>query len=97
MRSLNFWLASLGKPALFEASHASPAHRAGRGRADKPEFVDMISDATRKTVAGVLPRVIEPEVKETSRLWSPAGAIAAMADGNADALEDQGVGMKDWD
>src|SRR5712671_2737531 len=24
--------------------------------------------------------------------WSPAGAIAAMADGNADALEDQDVG-----
>ena len=43
--------------------------------ADKPEFVDMISEATRQTRRRVVPRVIErAPVKETSRLshWPPA-------------------------
>jgi hypothetical protein len=42
--------------------------------ADKPEFVDMISEATRQTRRRFTPRVaIEPEVKERSRLshWPP--------------------------
>ena len=41
--------------------------------ADKPEFVDMISAATRQTRRRYAPRVVEPEVKETSRLshWPP--------------------------
>jgi hypothetical protein len=41
--------------------------------ADKPEFVDMISEATRQTRRRYTPpRVIEPD-KETSRLshWPP--------------------------
>jgi hypothetical protein len=36
--------------------------------ADKSEFVDMISEATRQTRRRIAPRVVEPEVKETSRL-----------------------------
>ena len=37
---------------------------------DKPEFVDMISAATRQSWRRATPRVIDlqPEVKETSRL-----------------------------
>ena len=45
-----------------------------RAMADKPEFVDMISEATRQTRRRYTPRVmVEPEVKETSRLshWPP--------------------------
>ena len=43
--------------------------------ADKSEFVDMISEATRQTRRRVMPRVIEPEEKEISRLshWPPDG------------------------
>jgi hypothetical protein len=36
--------------------------------ADKSEFVDTISEATRQTRRRIAPRVVEPEVKETSRL-----------------------------
>jgi hypothetical protein len=42
--------------------------------ADKPEFVDMISEATRQTRRRVVPRGIErASVKDTSRLshWPP--------------------------
>jgi hypothetical protein len=43
--------------------------------ADKSEFVDMISEATRQSRRRARPRVIDtaPEVKETSRLsrWPP--------------------------
>jgi len=42
--------------------------------ADKPEFVDMISEATQqKWRRRVMPRVVHPVVKETSRLshWPP--------------------------
>jgi hypothetical protein len=36
--------------------------------ADKPEFVDIISEATRQNRRRAMPVMIEPEVKETSRL-----------------------------
>ena len=42
--------------------------------ADKPEFVDMISEATRQVRRRYKPpRTIEPEARETSRLshWPP--------------------------
>jgi hypothetical protein len=41
--------------------------------ADKPEFVDMIREATRQMRRRYDSRVIDPEVKETSRLshWPP--------------------------
>ena len=49
------------------------AFRMEREMADKPEFVDMISEATRQSRRRVVPRVVEPVVKETSRLshWPP--------------------------
>jgi hypothetical protein len=49
------------------------ALREERAMADKPEFVDMISAATRQT-RRIVRRAAEPEeVKETSRLshWPP--------------------------
>ena len=36
--------------------------------ADKPEFVDMIAQATRQSHRRIIHRVVEPEVKEISRL-----------------------------
>jgi len=41
--------------------------------ADKSEFVDMISEATHQNRRRYAPRVVEFEVKETSRLshWPP--------------------------
>ncbi len=41
--------------------------------ADKPEYVDMISEATRQVRRRYAPRVEEPKVKEKPRLgrWPP--------------------------
>jgi len=43
--------------------------------ADKPEFVDIVADATRQSRRRNMPRVVEPlpVAKETSRLshWPP--------------------------
>jgi hypothetical protein len=41
--------------------------------ADKPEFVDMISEATRQARRRYMPRVAAPKIKEQSRLshWPP--------------------------
>jgi hypothetical protein len=48
------------------------AFREERAVADKSEFVDMISEATRQS-RRVVRRAAEPEAKETSRLsnWPP--------------------------
>ncbi len=52
---------------------AEPAIPWERAMADKPEFVDMISEATRQTRRRVMPRVVKSEAKEDSRLshWPP--------------------------
>ena len=41
--------------------------------ANKPDFVDIISEATQQKRRRVMPRVIEPAVKEKSHLshWPP--------------------------
>jgi len=54
--------------------HEGEAFRKERAVADKPEFVDMISEATRQSRRRYAARtIIEPEVKERSRLshWPP--------------------------
>jgi hypothetical protein len=45
--------------------------------ADKPEFVDMISEATRQMRRRARAVVIEPEVKQRSRMshWPPARMV----------------------
>ena len=47
--------------------------REEREVADKPEFVDMISEATHQNRRRVVRRVVVPEVEERSRLshWPP--------------------------
>jgi hypothetical protein len=49
------------------------AFREERAVAEKPEYVDMISAATRQRWRRHAQRVAEPEVKEKSRLssWPP--------------------------
>jgi hypothetical protein len=49
------------------------AFREERAMADKPEFVDLIREATRQTRRRLAPRVEKPEAKEKSRLshWPP--------------------------
>jgi hypothetical protein len=49
------------------------AFRWERAVADKSEFVDMISEATRQSRRKIRPRAVEAEANETSRLsnWPP--------------------------
>ena len=49
------------------------AFREERAVADKSEFVDMISEATRQSHRRIVPRVVQRMVKETSKLsnWPP--------------------------
>ena len=60
--------------------------------ADKPEFVDMISEATRQSRRRIMPRMVDlaPAVKETSRLshWPPDRWTQWRLE-NADAVEAQ--------
>jgi hypothetical protein len=57
----------------LRSSWVGQVYREERAVADKPEFVDMIRDATRQKWRRVMPRVVAPEVKEESRLshWPP--------------------------
>ena len=47
--------------------------------AEKPQYVDLISDATRQSRRRDMPRVLDlkPEVKETSRLSHHADRVMA--------------------
>ena len=68
--------------------------------ADKPEFVDMISEATQQKRRRVMPRVVEPVVKETSRLshWPPdrweQWRMETSDALEAQTLEIQGLGLE---
>ena len=65
--------------------------------ADKPEFVDLISEATAQSYRRSMPRIVDLPTapKETSRLshWPPEH-WDTVADGEADAVEDQAVGRQ---
>jgi hypothetical protein len=43
--------------------------------ADKSDFIDMISEATSQKRRRYAPRVIEPDVKERSRLSRPSARL----------------------
>ena len=45
--------------------------------ADKPEYVDLISDATRQSRRRVVDLILESEVKETSRLGHRSARLEA--------------------
>jgi hypothetical protein len=64
----------LGADCGFRQGVDAPRARGKeRAMADKSEYVDTISEATRQLRRRYAPRLIEPEVKETSRLshWPP--------------------------
>ena len=65
--------------------------------ADKPEFVDMISEATRQNRRRVMPRVIEPEVKETSRLGHRPARLLQWRIETLTPWKIRAWGTKDWD
>jgi hypothetical protein len=68
-----FWKQVLKVPGA-SSTHQGEAFGKERAVADKPEFVDMISEATRQSRRRyAAPRVKEPVVKESSRLshWPP--------------------------
>jgi len=44
--------------------------------ADKSEFVDLISDATRQVRRRIVRRAVEPEVKQESRLSHRSNGMA---------------------
>jgi hypothetical protein len=67
--------------------------------ADKPEFVDMISEATRQSrrrASG--PRLVEPEVKERSRIshWPPDRVVQWRLE-NLTPWKVKSWKFKDWD
>jgi hypothetical protein len=58
--------------------------------ADKPEFVDMISAATRQTRRRVMARAVEPRGHgEIAPQPLATGSMGAVADGDAHAVEVQ--------
>jgi hypothetical protein len=67
-----FWKEVLKVPGASSAQ-LGETFRKERAVADKPEFVDMISEATRQSRRRYAPRVEAPVVKERSRLshWPP--------------------------
>jgi hypothetical protein len=67
--------------------------------ADKPEFVDMISESTRQSrrrASGPLP--VEPEVKERSRMshWPPDRMVQWRLE-NLTPWKVRSWKFKDWD
>jgi len=67
--------------------------------ADKPEFVDMISEATRQSrrrASGTL--LVEPEVKERSRIshWPPDRMVQWRLE-NLTPWKVKSWKFKDWD
>ena len=57
----------------------------------------MISDATRQNRRPALPRVIEPEVKETSRLAHRPARLLQWRMETLTPWKIKAWGMKDWD
>ena len=68
--------------------------------ADKPEFVDMISEATKQSRRSNQSRMVDlpPAApgKETSRLSHRLGAIGAVAAGNITPWKIKPWKFKDW-
>jgi hypothetical protein len=67
--------------------------------ADKPEFVDMISEATRQSRRRASrPLLVEPEVKERSRMshWPPDRMVQWRLE-NLTPWKVKSWKFKDWD
>lgn len=66
--------------------------------ADKPEFVDMIREATRQSRRRAAPLIIEPAVKERSRIghWPPDRVVQWRME-NLTPWKLKSWKFKDWD
>lgn len=65
--------------------------------ADKPEFVDIISEATRQVRRRIVRREVEPEVKEGSRLAHRPGHMAQWRVQTFTPWKLKAWNWKDWD
>ena len=63
--------------------------------ADKSEFVDMISEATRQMRRRYAARRRKPEVKEIAAQSLAAGPVGAVADRDAHAMEAQALEIQE--
>jgi hypothetical protein len=64
---------------------------------DKPEFVDMIGEATRQNRRRARPVVVEPEAKETSRLAHRSARMEQWRIENLTPWKLKPWGIKHWD
>jgi hypothetical protein len=66
--------------------------------ADKPEFVDMIGDATRQLRRRAMPRIVDlpPDVKETSRLSHRSDRLEQWRLENLTPWKIKSWKFKDW-
>ena len=62
--------------------------------ADKSEFVDMISEATRQVRRRIVRRAVEPEVKQESRLGHRSERMEQWRDADVHALEAQALELE---
>jgi len=65
--------------------------------ADKSEFVDMISEATRQTRRRIIRRIVEPEVQERSRLGHRSDRMEQWRVENFTPWKLRSWKFKDWD
>ena len=65
--------------------------------ADKSEFVDIISEATRQVRRRVVRRTVEPEVKEGSRLGHRSNRMAQWKVQTFTPWKLKAWNWKDWD
>jgi hypothetical protein len=65
--------------------------------ADKPEFVDIISEATRQMRRRVVRQVVAPEVKEKSRLSHQSGRMEQWRVQTFTPWKLKSWNWKDWD
>jgi hypothetical protein len=65
--------------------------------ADKPEFVDIISESTRQNRRRATPVIIEPVVKETSRLAHRSTRMEQWRIENLTPWKLKPWGVKHWD
>jgi hypothetical protein len=71
--------------------------RRERAVADKSEFVDIISEATRQVRRRVVRRVAEPEAKEGSRLGHRSSRLAQWKVQTFTPWKLRAWNWKDWD
>lgn len=82
---------------MAEAHTGSLRKRMEPVMADKPEYVDMISEATRQNRRRVTPVIVEREAKETSRLAHRSGRMDQWRTEMFTPWKLKPWGIKHWD